>query len=165
MNKKGGILDLFFFAVIIVITAIFLLILGKVVGDITGELQNSTMNQSEKALYAFNYSESLTTQFNYIFLVIFFWLLLFVLISSALISVNKIFVPIYIILFAMAIVIGVIMNNVYEEFRESTLLSSTATAHPFANAIIGNYILVLIGVGVLSMILIFGKTGRESQRL
>ncbi len=161
---KRGIVDLLYLTVIIVTLAIFVLILGNVVGDVTDELRLSKLNESEAAMVALDYSATIPAKFDYVWFTIFMILILGTLISSALISVHKIFVPIYILLFGLVILIGVIMNNVYETFRENAALATASLNHPYANAIIGNYVLVLIGIGVLSMILIFGKTKR-SERL
>lgn len=166
MNKRGNILDIFFIAVVIAGLAIFFLILGFVVGSVTDKIKESgQLNTSEHAKDALDYSSSLIPKFDYAFFMIFIGLVLGTLISSALIYVHKIFVPIYIFLFMMAIIVGVIMNNVYTEFTENAILASHVNFHPFANAIINNYVLVLIGVGVLSMILLFGKIAKGDERM
>lgn len=165
MNKRGSIVDLFFFVVIVVVLAIFFLIINLVSTSITDELKTTKLNESALALQTLNYQAQLTARLDYVFLIIFVALIMGILISSFLIHVHKVFVPIYIILFIIAILIGVIMNNIYEEFRTHAALAATSTLHPFANAIINNYVLVLLGVGVLSMILIFGKTRQGEERL
>lgn len=164
MNKRGNILDIFFLAVIVAGLAIFFLILAFVVGKVTDRIiESGQLNESEYAMDALDYSSNLVPKFDYAFFMIFIGLVLGTLISSVLIYVHKIFIPIYIFLFMMAIIVGVIMNNVYEKFTESAILSTGVSFHPFANAIMNNYILVLIGVGVLSMILLFGKIAGGSQ--
>lgn len=165
MNKRGSIIDLFFFVVIVVVLAIFFIIINFVSTSVTNELKETELNQSALALRALNYQSQLTAQFDYVFLIIFIGLIMGILISSFLIHVHKVFLPVYIILFIIAILIGVIMNNVYDKFITNTSLAATSTLHPFANAIINNYVLVLIGVGILSMILIFGKTGGGAERM
>lgn len=163
---KRGILDLLYFTIIIAGLAIFILICGFVVSRITTELRSSPINESSLAVGALDYSDQIVNKFDYVFLIIFFGLIIGMLISAALIDVGKIFFPIFLILFGIDLLIGVIMNNVYDAFQNNATLAGTAVKNVFVNAIINHYILVLIGVGVLSMILYFAKpSGGRGERL
>lgn len=164
-NKRGQ-LDILFFIIIVAGLAIFILIVQYVVGEVSEGLLNSPLNTSSEAVAALNYGINLTHSFDYIWLTIFVGLILGVLISSVLIDVHPIFIPIWILLMAISIIVGVVMNNVYAEFVANETFNATSDLNPFANAIISNYILVIIGVAILSMILIFAKVNSSrSQRL
>lgn len=156
-NKKGVIESLLVFAVIMVILAIFILIIAKVIPSITDELRKTEINNSAEARTALNWSDKIVGRLDTVFMIFFVGLIMGILISSYFISTNKIFIPIYIILFGFTIIIGVILNNMYEAFKTSSDLITTSVTYPMMNVIISNYVIVLIAVGVLSMILMFGK--------
>ncbi len=156
-NKRGSIQDVFFFVIFVVGFALFLILVSYVMNEVSGELLESKLNESEAARNALGYTETLTAQFDSVWLFVFVGLLMGVLISSFMIKSHPIFIPIYIIFLGVAVLVGVIMNNIYLDFTANATLAATAATHVFANAIINNYVLVIIGVGVLSMIIIFAR--------
>lgn len=167
IGDKRGQLDILFFVIFVAALGIFILVVQYVVGAVTDGLLASPLNQSAAAVAALNSGVSITQNFDYIWLVLFVGLILGVLISSVLIDVHPIFIPIWIILLGLSVLVGVVMNNVYADFVANATLNSTSDLNPFVNFIISHYVLVIIGVGVLSMILIFAKTrsGFQTQRL
>lgn len=159
-HNKRGFVDILFFVVIVACIAIFFLVTHFVSDKITDQLlNNSQVQSSPEAVAALNQGKAITNNFDYIWLFLFVGLLLGTLIASVLIDVHWIFIPIWIILFGASLLVGVIMNNIYAAFVENSSL--TPYEGTFASAIIGNYVLVIIGVGILSMILMFGKTFRN----
>jgi len=164
-NDKRGSYDLLVFIVLGASLAIFFLVVMFILPQITQALRNSDLNNSQLSLNALNASDTITASFNYVYLVVFVGLIIGILISSAMIPVNKIFIPIYIILFIIEIVIGAIMNNLYEAFKADPNLAATAATFTFGNTVIENYIPIVIAVGILSFILIFGKTRTSGERL
>ena len=157
MNKRGSIQDVFFFVVFVVGLAIFMIVVNFIMNDVSEKLLESKLNESENARIALGSIEDLTAQFDPIWLFLFIALLIGVLISSFMIRAHQIFIPIYIILLGIVVVVGVIMNNVYLAFTANPVIAATAATHTFANVIINNYIPVVIGVGILSMIIIFAR--------
>jgi len=156
-NKTGSILDIFFIIIIVVGLAMFLLILTYVVPKITNNLRQSAINDSSAARTALDFSDNITTRFDSILLFAFVGLLMGVLITSFIIDVHPIFIPIYIFLLAFAVIVGVIMSKVYQIFSNNAVLADAAANFTYGQAIINNYVVVIIGIGVLSMIIIFGK--------
>ena len=163
-NKRGSIQDVFFFTVMVVGLAMFMILVHYVANDISEKLLETTLNESEASRTALEYTEKLTAQFDPIWLFLFIALLIGVLISSYMIHSHPIFIPIYIILLGISVLIGVIMNNVYLEFTAFSLLAATAATHTFSNVIIENYVPIVIGVGILSMIIIFARP-RGAERI
>ena len=157
MNKRGSIQDVFFFTVFVVGLAMFMILVHYIANDVSGKLLETTLNESENARTALQYTEDVTAQFDPIWLFLFIALLIGVLISSFMIHSYQIFIPIYIILLGITVVVGVIMNNIYLEFTATATLATIAATHTFSNAIINNYVPVIIGVGILSMIIIFAR--------
>lgn len=163
-NKKGSIQDVFFFIVFVVGLALFFIVIHYVTDEVSDELLKTNLNTSEAAVTALGYYDTLGAQYDPIWFFIFVAILMGVLISSFMIKAYPIFIPIYIILLGISVVVGVIMNNVYLEFIANPVLAATAATHTFSNAIINNYVPVVIGVGVLSMIIIFARP-RGAERL
>jgi hypothetical protein len=164
IKDKKGQYDLIVFVIIAAILAVFFLVISFVIPQIKNALMNSDLNTSSQAVAALNYTDTIVGGFNYIYLVIFIGLLIGILISSAMINTNKIFIPVYIILFIITIVVGAIMNNVYNAFKTDSNFVASGAALTFADYLIGNYVIVIIVVGILSFILMFGKT-RGQQRI
>ncbi len=156
-NKRGSIQDVFFFTVFVVGLAMFMILVHFIVNEVSEKMLESTLNESENARIALGSIETLTAQFDPIWLFLFVALLMGVLISSFMIHSHPIFIPIYIILLGIVVVVGVIMNNIYLELTANATLAATAATHTFSNVIINNYVPVIIGVGVLSMIIIFAR--------
>ncbi len=164
-NKSGGIGDVLFFVITIFSLALFFLIVNYVIPEVTDKLRDTEINDTSGARTALDAADSAVGNLDTIFLTIFVILLAGVLISSFMIEAHPIFIPIYIIVLVMTIIIGVLLNNVHDEFLLNPTLSESGAEQTFANAIINNYVLVIAVVGFLSMILIFGKPrlggGRE----
>lgn len=156
-NKRGSIQDVFFFVVFVVGLAMFLVLVHYIANDVSEKLLETTLNESENARIALGSTSEVTEKFDYLWLFVFVALLIGVLISSFMIHSHPIFLPIYILLLGIVVLIGVIMNNVYLEFTSFSLLAATAATHTFSNGIIENYVPVIIGVGILSMIIIFAR--------
>lgn len=164
-NKRGTMEDVIFIAVIAAVFAIFVLVMAYVTPQITDKLRDTEINDSSAARLALNYSDTFAARLNIVFLIIFVGLLMGMLVSAFLIDAHPIFIPIFIFFLGFAVFAGVIMSNVYETFSEDTELAATAAQNTYVDAILGNYVLIIIVVGVLSMILTFGKArstgGRE----
>lgn len=156
-NKRGNIPDLLFFIIFVIGLALFLVVLRYVANEVSDRLLETSLNDSDNARGALESTRNLTAKFDALWLFIFIALLIGVLISSFMIHAHPIFIPVYIILFGFAVVVGVIMNNIYLEFIENATLSAVAATHTFMNTIINNYVLVIIGVGILSMIIMFAR--------
>ena len=152
-------------AVIGAVFAIFVLVVAYVTPQITDKLRDTEINNTAAARIALDYSDTFAARLNVVFLIIFVGLLMGMLVSAFLIEAHPIFIPIFIFFLGFAVFAGVIMSNVYEKFSDDTEFAATAAQNTFVSAILGNYVLIIIVVGVLSMILTFGKSrlfgGRE----
>ncbi len=164
-DKRGSIIDTFFLIVTLFGLAIFLVIIGYTVPKISDQLKNTELNQSSASLTALNEMDNTIAKFDGIFLFIFIGLIMSILISAFLIDSHPIFIPIFIFLLGFAVVVSAILSNVYNTISTDSTLSSVATTLPYTNTILNNFVLIIIGVGVLSMIVIFGKSGISGGRL
>lgn len=156
-NKRGGIVSIITLVIFLATFAIFIIITQFVVEEIEGGIRNSTMNDSQAVRDVLGEQVNVNLQLDNVYLIIFAGLCLSVLLVSFVIDANPAWVPIYIILFGMAILVGVIMNKVYVEFYEHATLTAIAQVQTYQVAIMNNFIPIIIGIGVLSMIIIYGK--------
>jgi hypothetical protein len=157
-SKKGSIVDVAFLLVAILGIAIFILIVGYIFPQITGAIKtNSPIGNNTASVAALDSSDNIISRFDYIFLTIFVGLSISVLISSFFIDSSPILIPVYIIALGILIIFAVVAENIYESFAESATFAATAATHPITNYVMSHLIMVAIGVGVLSMVLIFAK--------
>lgn len=157
LRKKGSIEDIFLLIVFLFALAIFIGVVAYTFPRITDGLRETELNDSSEVRRALLETDTVATRLNAVWFILFVGLCIGILITSFLIDSHPVFLPIYIILLILAIVVGVVMSNAYEEFRVNSPLNETMTTQTFTTTVMDNFIPVLIGVGILSMIVIFGK--------
>ncbi len=92
--------------------------------------------------------------------VLFFGILIIgILVSSFMIKVHPIFMFIYIITLGVAIFVSVYLANAYELVVSNGQLSTIAANYGMMTWVMQNITIMLLAVGALSMIIIFGKIG------
>jgi len=165
MNKKGDITGVFYLVIMISAFAIFLLIVGYIVPQITTPLKNQ-IGISE------NINNSISTSANIakhtlptIWLFLFAGLLLGLFITAYFINTHPIFVPFFIIFLVGAIIVAVPLSNAYEALSANATLSSTATEQSAIGFIITKLPLVTFIIGLIIMIVTFAKSGGNEATL
>lgn len=156
-NKRGGIISIITLIIFLVTFSIFLIITYYVTDQIEGAIRNSSMNDSEAVRDVLGEQSNINAQLDNVYMILFAGLCLSVLLVSFIIDANPIWIPIYIILFGSTILVGVIMNRVYVEFYNNATLTTIAQLQTYQTAIMSNFIPIILGIGVLSMIIIYGK--------
>jgi len=157
VNKKGSIEDIFFFVIMMLGLALFIMILAYVIPKVTEEMAKTDINNSAAARTMFGESDKIIDRLDPVYLIIFAGLIIAIFIVSFMIDSHPVFIPIYILLLGFAVVFGVIANHVYDEFAANADLSAVAADQTFMIAIMDHFILILVGVGIISMIIIFAK--------
>ena len=162
-DKKGSIIDIAFLLVAILGVAIFILIVGYVFPQITSKIKGSDIGTNANSVVALDTSDNVVGRFDAIFLTIFVGIVISVLITSFFIDSSPILIPIYIIAMAILVIFAVAAEHIYEAFAGADTFSAVAATHPITGYIMAHLVMVAIGVGVLSMILIFAKRGGGGQ--
>lgn len=157
MNKKGSIIDVGFLIVLAIGFSIFLVIVGYVYFSISAELRNSVIGEDENAIYSLSILERAIYNFDYLFVMIFIGISIAVLISSSQIETKPIFIPFYILSLMLLIIFGAVGQNVWENISIVPQFIDQVTNKPMTNYLMNHLIITSIGIGVLSMILIFAK--------
>jgi hypothetical protein len=163
MRKRADPTDIILFLVLIFFLAISFVIVGFANSKIQNLISNTALNSSEA------YS-SINSSFDNInnlgmqrgFVLLFGLLVIGILISSFLIRVHPVFIFIYIITLAVAIFVAIYLANSYALVQDNPHFAELSSNNTMITWVMQNIVKILIGVGALSMIIIFGKVGGGS---
>ena len=159
MNKRGDFTGVIFLIVSIAIFAIFLLIVGYIVPQITTPLADK-IGISEEINNSLGATTSVAENtFPTLWLILFGGLMLGLFATSFFIDTHPIFVPIFALLLIIAIIIAIPISNAYEALAEEATLSDAAAQQGLIVFIMSNLPLVTFIVGLLSLIIAFAKPG------
>lgn len=165
MNTRGDLTGIIYFIVSISIFAIFLLIVGYIVPQMTTPLAEQ-IGINEEINNSLNVSKGIAENtLPTIWLVVFGGLLLGLFATSFFIRTHPIFVPIFIILLIVAIVIAVPLSNSYEALSENASLSGAAQQQGAIVFLMSNLPVTTFIIGLLSLLLSFAKPGGEQSSL
>lgn len=156
-SKRASIVDVAFLLVVVLGLGIFIMVVGKVFPMITQQIGLSEVGDNANSVEALDKTDEIAGKGDMIFIFIFSGLVIAVLITSFFIESSPILVPIYIIALALLIIFAVVSENIYEAFTDTTTFSAVAATQPITNFIMTHLVMISIGVGVLSMVLIFAK--------
>ena len=157
MNKRGDFTGVLYLIVSISIAAIFFLLIGYIVPQITtplaekigisAEINNSLLASSNIA------EHTLPT----LWMIIFGGLMLGLLATSFFIQSHPVFVPIFVILLVIAIMVAIPLSNAYEALSENAILSGAAAQQGVIFFIMSNLPLTTFFIGLISLIVAFAK--------
>ena len=160
IKRKGDPTDIMLFLVIIFFLAVSLAIAVYANTIIHKVISDTTLNESQ----AYSQIDSAFTKVNdyavqRTFTFIWGLLILGIIISSFLVRVHPIFMFLYIIMLIVTIFISIFLANSYATIVDNSLLSDISSKFETMTWLMQHIVQVLIGVGALSMIIIFGKIG------
>lgn len=161
-RKKGDPTDVIVFIIIIFFLAVTFLIGIFVNTKIKGVIDNTVLNNStaySQISSSFDTVNKTTIQSG--FVLAFGLLIIFIFISSFLIRTYPVFIFIYIISLVLAVLLGVYLANSYEQIIANPLLAEAVANSPMITWIMQHSVKIIIAVGALSMIIIFGKVVRS----
>jgi hypothetical protein len=156
-NKKGSIQDVLFVIIALLGLSIFILIVAYVFPQIYTQIQASPIGNNTDANQALNKGISIAGSLDKIFLIIFVGLTIALMVTSYNIYSKPALIPIYIIILAIMITISAVAQYVYQRFTDGTVFETVGAAQQIINYTMNNLILISLGLGVLSFILIFAK--------
>ena len=160
LEKKGDPTDIFLFLVIIFFIAISFVVVLFANNKIQGIISTTALNQSD-AYESINASFTNINQFvvQRGFTLFFAVLIIGILVSSFLIRVHPIFIFIYIITLLASILTSVYLANAYAMVVANGQLASLASSFGTITWVMEHITKILLAVGAMSMIIIFGKMG------
>jgi len=160
LRKKGDPTDM----ILLLVMVFFLVVSFAVALYANGKVHEiiSTTVLNESAAYssidsAFTTINEFTVQRG--FLLFFGILIIGILVSSFMVRVHPVFLFIYIITLIVAIFVAIYLGNAYELVVSNGQLATIAENYAMMTWVMEHITLILLGVGALSMIIIFGKVG------
>ena len=162
MNKKGDLTGVLYLIVMISAFAIFLIIVGYIGSEINTQIKdqiNDTDDRINTVLdRGINVSQNTLSAVWY---VMFGGLLIGLLITAWHMPTNPVFIPIFIFLLVVAIIVGVAMSNAYEALYNITDFASIAPTQVSINFIMSNLPYVALIIGIIGIIVTFAKPKGE----
>lgn len=158
--KRGDPTDILLFLIILFFLAISLVVVLYANGKVLGIIDNTVLNSTEayESIHdSFATINEYTAQRG--FTLFFAILIIGIVISSFLVRVHPVFIFIYIITLGVTILTSVYLANAYAMVVANGQLSTIAENYGMMTFVMQNLTKILLGVGALSMIIIFGKVG------
>jgi hypothetical protein len=156
-QKKGDPTDMLIVIIAIFVLAILMLVFWYVTTSISTALTNSPINITATQPGIQSISDLGTRGASQAFAMIFGALLLGVVITSFLVRIHPIFLFIYIILLVVTIILAVFLGNAYGQLKGQSPFDSAVAANPLIDFVMTHIVRIALGVGALSIIIIFAK--------
>ena len=161
-SKRGSIVDIAFIIIALLGLAIFIVVIGYVYPQITTAIRGTPIGNNTASAQALNQVDTGIGRMDNIFLIIFVGLTVALFVTSYKIDSSPALMPIYIILLALLVIIGITAQYVFEKFTEIPTFQPTAVLDIMMSKIMGNLTVISIVLGVISMVLIFAKPARSA---
>ena len=157
-TKKGDLPDMLIFLVSITVLAIGLFVFAFVIPTISTGLGNAGLNNSAEGIVAVNQLNDIGTKLiqNGFFL-LFVGLIMGTMISSFLARTHPIFLFLYIIFLGITVFLATYLGNFYETFSSTEIFAETLASQTMINIVMENLVKITLGVGALSMVILFSK--------
>ncbi len=157
-NKRGDVSDVFVVLLIGIFLAISFVIVLYTNTQLRSVISDTALNDTSAApsiLSAFDNINNNVVQRGYALMM--GLLIVGVIVSSFLIRVHPAFLFLYIITTGVAIFVSVYLGNLYSSVAEVSEFAAIAAANPMITWFMQNIVMITLGVGVLSMIVVFSK--------
>jgi len=157
-NKKGDVTNIFTFIILVFFLAISFLIVAYTNSEFKNFIQDSELNNTEVSQSSIDMLDNFTTKtIQRGFILIFAFIIIGMMISSFLVRIHPVFIFIYILFLGIAIFVGVPLANAYQQLMNTEVISTVAGQQTMINWVMEHFIMIILGVGGLSMIIVFGK--------
>ncbi len=146
------------FLITVTILAIGMFIFAFVIPQIADGLQGAGMDSSTEGAEAISKMSRVgTITIQRGFFLLFVGLIISTMITSFLVRTHPIFIFLYIIFLGITVFLGTYLGNMYETFSTNPVFANTLASQTLINAVMQNIIQIIIGVGALSIIIVFAK--------
>lgn len=165
INKRGDAVSLIISLVILIfVIAVISLMAGKFIPALTSILKNdSTFANNTNTVETLNLIETNAIPWlDYFFIFTFISVTIGLIISSVYIDTHPAIMIIFIIMLVLAIIFAGIFANAYNSIGESDALSSTYNQFTGTKAIFENLPLILFVIGLIVIIILYGKYKNSS---
>jgi len=157
-NKKADASAIILILIIIFFIAVSFLVVNYVGIKFQWIMDNTALNQSDAAPAVSEGINKVTTvTMDNGFVLIFAFLIIGIIISSALIRIHPVWLFLYIIFLAAAIFMGVFLGNAYQKITEAPVFAAAVSNMSKTIWLMKNSLKMALAAGALSMIVIFSK--------
>ena len=157
-EKKGDVPDILVFLITVFILAVGLFVISYTTSRMADEYRAAGLNSSAEGESAVDSIANLgekTLQRG--FLLLFAGLIMGTMVSSFLTRVHPIFLIVYFFFLGLTVFIGIYLANAYETLANIPTFADTLASQTLITLIMQNMIPIIIGVGALSMVIVFAK--------
>ena len=158
MNKRGDETDMLILLITIFIFAVGFFIIAFIIPSITEGLKTAGLNKSTEGASAIetleNFGPVIINRGTFALLI---GLAISTLITSFLTVRSPIFLFLWIIFLALTVFLGTYLGNAYETITNNPTFADILAEQTLINLVMNNIIVFLIGVGALSLIIVFAK--------
>ncbi len=165
-TKKGDLPDMLIFLTTVFVLAVGLFVLAFVIPTISDGLAVAGLNDSTEGASAIQEMSRIgTSTIQNGFFLLFVGLIMATMISSFLARTHPAFLFLYVIFLAITIFLATYFGNFYETFSSTEIFADTLASQTLINFVMNNIVKISLGVGALSMVILFSKftSGRGRQ--
>ena len=150
--------DIIMAAVIVFMFAIGFFVVYSVTGSVTTQMMGiSAINESEAAMEALEGSVAVSNRMDYVVFGVFIALVLGIIITGWFIGGNPIYMGIYFLVVVIGVVISTVLSNTWETVSQSSIFGSTVTHFLITNNIMTNLPLYIGIIGFVGIVVMFAK--------
>mgnify|MGYP003145620266 FL=1 len=150
--------DVIFIGITIFGLAIVMFIFHFAFGTITDSMVNvPAINETTQTVEVFQGINNFLNRLDYVVSAIFLGLILGLIVTGWVIGGNPIFMFFYFIFVVISVLISPIISNFWESFTNNATISASLSAFPIANNILLNLPIYMSVIGIIGLIVMFGK--------
>ena len=158
MNKRGNVTDVLYLVVVLFFIGIFCFIGFWTYSRVTGLMINSSViNESSRAVDALTISQDKSSMWDYFAMAVFIGFAISIIVTGWFIGGNPLFMVIYFLVLSCGVVVTMVLSNVWESFSTASVFGFATSPLPITNWLLSNLPIVLVIVGFLGMVAMFGK--------
>ena len=155
-NKKGFLLDLIFIVIVMFIIGLVIFFCGKILTDSNTSFQQTLFSNQSKQEMQDN-TDRYNNVFDNVFLTISILLLITIIINITLLQANPALIIFLFIIFCFSLIPIAIMGNAFNDISTDTNINSFSTGFTFTNWIMSHIVLIILGFGTITTIVLFAK--------
>lgn len=157
-NKKADVSEFIIWPVVIFFIAVSFLVSAYIINAFSTTIKKTTLNETDVGVESITKLDNIAqVVIQRAFLSVFAFLIIGTLLSSFLVRIHPAFLVIYIIFFAIGCFISIPLANTYQKLMENAEMAEVAGYQTMMNTIMEKILWVMIGVGAMSLIVVFGK--------
>lgn len=163
MNKNGSVLDLIYVVCAILFVTIVFIVAYHFGSSITSSALGEGSTEGTAMLDRMD--TGLLPVFDYLVVAIVFGSFLSLLVAGYFLRSSPVFFVIAFFIIILNLILAVVFNRVWETITSVETLSTTVAAFPMTNFIFSNFPIIVVGMGFLISIVVYGLSRSGGDQL